>query len=109
MSDRVKFLCILIIVGVIIYWVNFFLSGVKNKVNGMDNTRAYNNKAQTVFTRECFPRYLSERGITLECFSRANLGDNSACSASQLQVIRNYYESDYNSDIYRGSEAFCAK
>ncbi len=46
-----------------------------------------------VYTQSDLPVALKKRGVTNECFLRANLGDNSACSVSEELIIKEYYKS----------------
>jgi hypothetical protein len=64
---------------------------------------------EPVFTQDCFPRTLQKKGVTKECFERANLGQDSFCSASEIRMIREYYKKGQDKDpLNNGSGDFCA-
>ena len=65
---------------------------------------------EPVYTQDCFPRTLQKKGVTKECFERANLGDDSSCTASQIKMIKEYYKRGQKKDpLNDGSGQFCAK
>lgn len=64
---------------------------------------------EPVYTQDCFPRTLQKKGVTKDCFERANLGDDSFCSASEVKMIKEYYKKGYKKDpLNNGSGQFCA-
>lgn len=65
---------------------------------------------EPVYTQDCFPRTLEKIGVTKECFERANLGQDSFCTASQIKMIKDYYKKYYKNDpLNNGSGQFCAQ
>ncbi len=86
----------------------------------MDNTNNYTIEqlqdfrrvdgiVEPVYTQDCFPRALQKKGVTKECFERANLGQNDFCSASEVKMIKEYYNKGQDKDsLNNGSGKFCA-
>ena len=65
---------------------------------------------EPVYTQDCFPRTLQKKGVTTNCFERANYGDNSFCSASEEKMIKEYYKKGYKKDpLNNGEGQYCAK
>lgn len=65
---------------------------------------------EPVYTQDCFPKTLQKKGVTKDCFERANLGDDSFCSASEVKMIKYYYKKGYKKDpLNDGSGQFCAE
>ena len=65
---------------------------------------------EPVYTQDCFPRTLQKKGVTKNCFERANLGDDSVCSASEVKMIKEYYKKGYKKDPLNNCEGkFCAE
>jgi len=71
--------------------------------------RTVDGIVEPVFSQDCFPRTLQKHGITKDCFERANLGQDSACTLSQIIMIKNYYKKGQKCDPLNGSEDFCAE
>lgn len=64
---------------------------------------------EPVYTQDCFPRTLQKKGVTKNCFERANLGDDTACTASEIKMIKEYYKKGQEKDpLNDGSGNFCA-
>lgn len=59
---------------------------------------------EPVFTQECMPRELVLKNVSINCFKRANFGDDSKCSAKQLKTIKEYFNSNQSSN----TENYCA-
>ena len=75
----------------------------------LQDSRRVDGIVEPVFTQDCFPKTLQKKGVTEECFERANLGDDTFCSASQIKMIRDYYEKGQENDpLNDGSGNFCA-
>ena len=65
---------------------------------------------EPVYTQDCFPRTLQKKGVTKDCFERANLGQESLCSASEVKMIKEYYKKGQDKDpLNDGSGQFCAE
>ena len=65
---------------------------------------------EPVYTQDCFPKTLAKRGVTKNCFERANLGEDSFCSASEVKMIKEYYKKGQDKDpLNNGDGGFCAK
>ena len=76
----------------------------------LQDARRVDDIVEPVFTQDCFPKTLQKKGVTEECFERANLGDDTFCSASQIKMIRDYYEKGQENDpLNDGSGNFCAE
>ena len=74
-----------------------------------DLKRGKDGIVEPVYTQDCFPRTLQKQGVTKNCFERANLGDDSFCSASEVKMIKEYYKKGYKKDpLNDGSGQFCA-
>ena len=69
--------------------------------HSMDETNAYTIEqlqdlrrvdgiVEPVYTQDCFPRTLQKKGVTKDCFERANLGQDDFCSASEIMMIKEY-------------------
>ena len=75
----------------------------------LQDARRVDDIMEPVFTQDCFPKTLQKKGVTEECFEQANLGDDTFCSASQIKMIRDYYEKGQENDpLNDGSGNFCA-
>lgn len=65
---------------------------------------------EPVYTQDCFPRTLQKMGVSNDCFERANLGEDSICSASELKMLKYYYKKGYKRDpLNNGEGQYCAK
>lgn len=72
--------------------------------------RTVDGIVEPVFTQDCFPRTLQKKGVTKNCFERANLGQDIFCSASEIKMIKDYYKRGQKKDpLNNGSGQFCAK
>jgi len=75
----------------------------------LQNARRVDGTVEPVYTQDCFPKKLQKKGVTKECFERANLGDDTFCSNSQVKMIKAYYENGQEKDPSNdGSDSFCA-
>ena len=64
---------------------------------------------EPVYTQDCFPRTLQKKGVSKDCFERANLGQDDFCSASEIKMIKEYYKRGQHKDsLNYGSRNFCA-
>ena len=74
------------------------------------SSRLIDGIVEPVYTQDCFPRTLQKKGVTKNCFVRANLGEDSVCSASEIKMIKEYYKKGYKKDpLNNGEGQFCAK
>ena len=65
---------------------------------------------EPIYTQDCFPRTLEKKGVTVDCFERANLGSTDFCSASEIKMIKEYYEKGQENDpLNDGNGNFCAE
>ena len=83
--------------------------GTNYTIEQLQNLRKVDDIVEPVFTQDCFPRTLQKRGVTQNCFERANLGDDTNCSASEIKMIKEYYKKGQDKDpLNNGSGNFCA-
>jgi len=53
---------------------------------------------------------LQKKGVTANCFERANMGQGTFCSMSEIKMIKEYYEKGQDKDPSNDAgENFCAK
>lgn len=71
--------------------------------------KTVDNVVETLFTQDCFPRTLQRMGVTKNCFERANLFEDSVCSASEIRMIKEYYKKGYKHDPLNGCSEYCAE
>ena len=65
---------------------------------------------EPVYTQDCFPRTLQKKGVTKNCFERANLGQDIFCSLSEIKMIKKYYKRGQDKDPLNNREGyFCAE
>lgn len=78
-------------------------------IEQLQDLRRVDGIVEPVYTQDCFPRTLQKKGVTKECFERANLGQDDFCSASEVKMIKEYYKKGQNKDpLNNGSGQFCA-
>jgi hypothetical protein len=78
-------------------------------IDELQDLKRVDGIVEPVFTQDCFPRTLQKKGVTYNCFERANLGDNSFCSESEIKMIKEYYKKGQKKDpLNNGSGQFCA-
>ena len=76
----------------------------------LQDLRRVDGIVEPVYTQDCFPRTLQKKGVTKDCFERANLGQDSFCSLSEIKMIKQYYKKGQDKDpLNDGSGNFCAK
>lgn len=76
----------------------------------LQNERRVDGIVELVYAQDCFPKTLQKKGITKECFERANLGDDTFCSASQIKMIQEYYKKGQENDPLNDTgSGFCAE
>ena len=79
-------------------------------IEQLQDLRRVDGIVEPVYTQDCFPRTLQKKGVTKECFERANLGQIDFCSASEINMIKKYYKKGQNKDdLNNCSGEFCAK
>ena len=79
-------------------------------IEQLQNLRKSDGIVEPVYTQDCFPRTLQKKGVTKDCFERANLGQDSLCSASEVKMIKEYYKKGQGKDpLNDGSGNFCAE
>jgi len=64
----------------------------------LQDLRRIDGIVEPVFTQDCFPKTLQKKGVTQNCFERANLGDDTSCSASEIKMIKEYCEKGQDKD-----------
>ena len=78
-------------------------------IEQLQDSRRIDGIAEPIYTQDCFPRTLEKMGVTNECFERANLGDDTFCSTSQIKMIKEYYKQGQENDpLNNGTGQFCA-
>lgn len=76
----------------------------------LQDSRRVDGIVEPVFTQDCFPKTLQKKGVTTDCFERANLGDDTSCTASEIKMIKEYYAKGQENDpLNDGSGNFCAE
>ena len=71
--------------------------------------RTVDEIVEPVYTQDCFPITLKKKGVTKECFERANLGDDKICFASEVEMIKEYYKKGAENDpLNDGNNKYCA-
>ena len=76
----------------------------------LENSRRVDGIVEPVFTQDCFPRTLEKKGVTKKCFERANLGQDTFCSKSEIIMIKEYYKKGQDKDpLNSGGRNFCAE
>jgi len=76
----------------------------------LQDARRIDDIVEPVFTQDCFPKTLQKKGVTTDCFERANLGDDTSCTASEIKMIKEYYAKGQENDpLNDGSGNFCAE
>ena len=78
-------------------------------IEQLQDLRRVDGIVEPIFTQDCFPKTLYRKGVTKDCFERANLGDDSFCTLSQVKFIKEYYKKGQDKDpLNNGSGNFCA-
>ncbi len=78
-------------------------------IEQLQDLRRVDGIVEPVFTQDCFPRTLQKKGVTKNCFERANLGQDVFCSASEIKMIKDYYKKGQDKDpLNCGNGQFCA-
>ena len=78
-------------------------------IEQLQDLRRVDGIVEPVYTQDCFPRTLEKRGVTKECFERANLGQDSLCTLSEINMMKKYYKKGQDKDpLNSGSGQFCA-
>jgi len=79
-------------------------------IEQLQDIRRVDGIVEPVYTQDCFPKTLQRKGVTKNCFERANLGQDSLCSASEIKMIKEYYKKGQNKDpLNNNTEHFCAE
>ena len=110
---NIKFaIIVLFILCPLVYSYHFFKNhmGASYTIEELQDKRRVDGIVEPVFTQDCFPRTLAQNGVTKDCFERANLGENSHCSESELKMIKEYYKKGQENDpLNDGTGQFCAE
>lgn len=79
-------------------------------IEQLQELRRVDGIVEPVYTQDCFPRTLQKKGVTKNCFERANLGQDAFCSASEIKMIKEYYKKGQDKDPLNNSTCgFCAE
>ena len=70
----------------------------KYTIEELQDLRRVDGIVEPVFTQDCFPRTLQKKGVTKNCFERANLGNDTYCSSSEIKMIKEYYKKGQDKD-----------
>ena len=97
---------------VVIFSIYLSLNFINKKdysIEELQDLRRVDDIVEPIYTQDCFPRTLKNQGVNLDCFERANLGDNSHCSKNEINLIKEYYKKGQENDpLNDGSGNFCA-
>jgi len=78
-------------------------------IEQLQDLRRIDGIVEPVYTQDCFPRTLQKKGVNKNCFERANLGNDTFCSASEIKMIKEYYKKGQDKDpSNNGNGNFCA-
>ena len=78
-------------------------------IEQLQDLRRIDGIVEPIYTQDCFPRTLQKKGVTKNCFERANLGNDNFCSASEIKMIKEYYKKGQDKDpLNNGNGNFCA-
>lgn len=78
-------------------------------IEQLQDSRRVDGIVEPIYTQDCFPKTLQKKGVTQNCFDRANLGDDTNCSASEIKMIKEYYQKGQENDsLNDGTGNFCA-
>ena len=78
-------------------------------IEQLQDLRRIDGIVEPVYTQDCFPSTLQKKGVTKKCFERANLGNDTFCSAAEIKMIKEYYKKGQDKDLRNnGSGNFCA-
>jgi len=69
-----------------------------------DSNTYYIDGNEPLYSNNGMPKSLVLKGVSIECFEKANMGDNKKCSSKELDTIRTYFKE--NEDINWGEEYF---
>ena len=61
-------------------------------IEQLQDLRRVDGIVEPVYTQDRLPQILIKKGVTQQCFERANLNQDTFCSASELKMINNYYK-----------------
>ena len=61
-------------------------------IEQLQDLRRIDAIVEPVYTQDRLPEILIKKGVTQKCFERANLNQDTFCSASELKMIKNYYK-----------------
>lgn len=106
-----KYRITMLIIAIVLMGVLFFINKPVSNQNIKPDTDDLGDIPEHIYTQDCMPRTLLERGVSIKCFEHANIGDNEFCNSIELKKIKDYYEKDeQNTDQYNdGSGKFCAR
>ena len=58
----------------------------------LQDMRRIDGIVEPIYSQDYLPQTLIKKGVTQECFERANLSNNNFCTASQIKMIKEYYK-----------------
>jgi len=79
-----------------------------NQIKKLQKAMTIDGIVEPVYTQDCMPKTLFEKGVTIGCFEFANLGSDDNCTNEQIKLIKEYYEVGYKTDKYSGTPDYCA-
>ena len=78
-------------------------------IEQLQDLRRIDGIVEPIYTQDCFPRTLQKKGVTENCFERANLGQDIYCSTSEIKMIKEYYKKGQDKDqLNNATGQFCA-
>ena len=60
-------------------------------IEQLQDLRRIDGIVEPVFTQDRMPEILIKKGVTKQCFDRANLAQDTFCSESELKMIKEFY------------------
>ena len=61
-------------------------------IEQLQDLRRVDGIVEPVYSQDRLPEILIKKGVTQKCFERANLNQDTFCSASELKMINDYYK-----------------
>lgn len=70
----------------------------RDEVEGFNNEYALNDVPEPIWTQNSMPKSLVLKGVSIMCFEKANMHDNSKCTQEQLDTIKEFYKNNQELD-----------
>ncbi len=61
-------------------------------IEQLQDLRRVDGIVEPVYSQDYLPEILKKKGVTETCFERANLGQDTYCSGSQIKMLKDYYK-----------------